>query len=317
MKKIYSILLLAFLATVFSCTDDSLDPLKTNEVKKGKLLALRGTQLNNIYNVGTNGAEFYPRVISGEETFDFDAEYLSDDLTSLESFDIYVVKKTPEVERIHLLNVPFSQFKTTSDYSRPWVSVSINLVDILEAIGITDYSSPAAVQELLTTYQPGIDIESDLNLSDGTVLPSSEIVAAGLFESDQFYPAMRLVYSAVEFCPYEAPSWDGETFRTLEIYDDGSVSNFYDVTLEAIGDDEYIIHGLGVDNPEEVTVAFTAADTSPHDQEISFVTTTIQGKPIVVKNSGGTYDQCSKTFSLVVDDDADDETVTVYQFDQP
>jgi hypothetical protein len=325
MKKIYSILLLAFIATVFSCSDDSLDPLKTKEVKKGKLLALRGTQLDNLYNEGVNGAEFYPRVISGEETFDFDAEYLSDDPTSLESFDIYAIKKTQSgddvtTQRIHLLNVPFSQFKKTADYTGPWVSVSIKLVDIFKAIGITDFSDPDVVDELLTVYQPGIDIESDLNLSDGSVLPSSEIIAQGLFESDQFYPAMRLVYSSVEFCPYEgATSWGGVTFRALEIYDDGTVSDFYPVTLEATGDNEYTIHGLGIDHPEDIVVAFTPAETTPHDQEITFVSTEVQGITITAKKSGGSYDQCDKVFSLqVTTTDADDnETVTVYQFDKP
>jgi hypothetical protein len=299
--------------------------LKTKEVKKGKLLALRGTQLDNLYNQVVNGAEFFPRVISGEETFDFDAEYLSDDPKSLESFDIYAVKKTPvgddvKTDRIHLLNVPFSQFKTTSDYKGPWVSVSIKLVDIFKAIGITDYSDPDVVDELLSVYQPGIDIESDLNLSDGTILPSSEIIAQGLFESDQFYPAMRLVYSSVEFCPYEGPtSWDGVTFRTLEINDDGTVSDFYDVTLEATGDNEYTIHGLGIDTPEDIVVAFTPAETTPHDQEITFVSTKVQDITITAEKSGGTYDQCDKIFSLEVTttDDEGNETLTVYQFDKP
>jgi hypothetical protein len=49
MKKIIkSIVGVLFIAFVFSCADDSLDPLQSKAVKKGTILALRGTQLDNI-----------------------------------------------------------------------------------------------------------------------------------------------------------------------------------------------------------------------------------------------------------------------------
>jgi len=321
MKK-YSIFLLIIIATIFSCSDDNLDPLKSKQVKKGTVLALRGTQLDNVYSTGIPGAEFYPGVISGNETFAFDAEYLSEDPTSLESFDIYAIKKTVVIkdgkksttlDRIHLVNVPFSQFKTTNDYPRPWVSVSLKLTDILKAIGITDYNDPDAIDELLTVYQPGIAIESDLNLKDGEKVGADQIVATGLFNSDQFYPAQKLTYNSIHFCPFDEGSWDGVQLKTVEIYSNGDVSPFYNVTLESIGSDKYIIHGFA---GQDVTVSFNPATDSQYDQSIKLASQDIKGK---ASSGEGTYSQCDMTFSITVleDTDEDGEDPTVYQFELP
>src|SRR5215510_10709862 len=116
MKKILSSLfLVAFVA--FSCADESLDPYQIDKIQKGTLLALRGTQLSNIYDAGLPGAEFFPKAITGDEKFEFDAEYLSEDPTTLASFDVYVIKRTKvgntiTRDRIFVKNVPFSEFKT-------------------------------------------------------------------------------------------------------------------------------------------------------------------------------------------------------------
>lgn len=318
MKKIYSILLLVFFAAILSCSDDALDPLKTKEVKKGTVLALRGTQLDNIYFIGKPGAEFYPGVITGDETFDFDAEYLAEDVSTLESFDVYAIKKIQNggdisTERVHLVNVPFSSFKTTSEYSRPWVSVSLKLTDVLAAIGLSDYSDPDVIDELLTLYQPGIALESDLNLTDGSKVMADQIVATGLFNSDQFYPAQKLTYSSIHFCPFEENSWDGVTLRAVEIYSNGDVSPFYTVTMEATGNNNYIIHGFG---GQDVTVSFNPATNSQYDQNITLASQTVKGAP---SSGDGTYSQCDMTFNVTVieDADADGENPTVYQFDIP
>jgi len=201
-KLIYSLLTVVLAGVAFSCEDASLDPLETANVKKGTILALRGTQLDNIYYQGLPGAELFPRAIEGTETFDFDAEFLAEDPNTLESFDIYVEKKVGgDIERVLVKTVSASEFKTTDDYIRPWVSVSIKTTDILAAIGIPDYTDPSVPDILLTTYKFGINITSDINLTDGTIIPAEEIIAAGLFQSNQFYPAQKLVYTMTDYCP--------------------------------------------------------------------------------------------------------------------
>ena len=202
-KLLYSLLIIFSTAFILSCEDKSLDPLKFSEVGKGTILALRGTQLDNIYGSGLPGAELFPRAIEGTETFDFDAEYLAEDPTTIESFDIYVTKKLDggATERVFLQNVPGSEFKKTDDYIRPWVSVSLKMTDILAAVGIDDYSAPSTTDILLTTYKFGIPITSDINLKDGSKVLAADIVAAGLFASDQFYPAQVLTYTMTDYCP--------------------------------------------------------------------------------------------------------------------
>jgi hypothetical protein len=95
MKNIFKSFALILIVTLaISCADDSLDPLQFNAVKKGSILALRGTQLQNIYVLGKPGYEFFPKIYSGTEKFEFDAEYLAEDPSTLESIDIYVIKRT-------------------------------------------------------------------------------------------------------------------------------------------------------------------------------------------------------------------------------
>jgi hypothetical protein len=196
-----SILMLALVLLGISCTDDSLDPLQFKKVKKGTLLALRGEQLDAIYwNSEPYGASFFANGVTGNETFDFDAEFLSEDPNSLESFDIYVMKRTWSdmakkhvEERLLLMNVPFSEFQSTDDYRGPWVSVSIPLLDILTRIG-ESVATQVGIDTLFSAYADGIELESDLNLTNGEKVLAADLVAAGLYESDQFYPAQRLSY---------------------------------------------------------------------------------------------------------------------------
>lgn len=206
MKTIFkSLLLIALVAIAFSCTDDSLDPLNMNKVKKGSILALRGTQLNNIYFSGLPGAEVFPRALDGTEKFEFDAEYLSEDPSTLESFDIYVIKRTrvgntTTTERLLVRNVPFSEFKETEDYVNPWVSVSIDFDELLDIVGL-DPASPTFADDILFAYPNGMAIESDLNLTDGTKVTAAQLVAAGLYQSNQFYPAQKLTLAITDYCP--------------------------------------------------------------------------------------------------------------------
>jgi hypothetical protein len=206
MKKIIkSLLFIISFAVVVSCADESLDPLNMSTVKKGTILALRGTQLENIYFNGLPGYEIFPKAIDGTETFQFDAEILSTDPSTLQSFDIYAVKRTKvgssvSTERVLLKNVAASEFQKTDDYLNPWVTVTIDMDAIFTAIG-ENPSSPGFAEKMLDVYGPGISIVSDLNLADGSVISSDDLVAAGLFQSNQFYPAQRLTIAVTNYCP--------------------------------------------------------------------------------------------------------------------
>ncbi|MFM7857306.1 MAG: hypothetical protein ACKO96_36645 [Flammeovirgaceae bacterium] len=141
MKKIiYSFLTLLLLATVYSCKDDNLDPLQVNRIQKGKLLALRGTQLQNIYVTGIPGAEFFPRIATSADQFSFDAEYLAEDPNSLESIDVFVLKAngTATPDKVLVVNIPFSSFKKDATYPNPWVSVTLPLADVLSKLGLSN-----------------------------------------------------------------------------------------------------------------------------------------------------------------------------------
>src|SRR5690349_20035758 len=222
----------ALLAMVFSCTDDSLDPLQMKKVKKGTILALRGTALENLYDNGVPIAQAAPQVATGTETFDFDAEYLAENANTLSSVDVYVLKGSSDnVTRELLVNIPFSQFKNDGTYPRPWVSVSLKFTDMIAKLGlVSTIPLPQATVDALLTgdYQQGINIECDLNLTDGSKILAADIVASGLFQSDQFYPAMRLNYPMVAYCAYAA----GWAATYVSGY---STGNFYSTNVTADG----------------------------------------------------------------------------------
>lgn len=121
--------------------------------------------------------------------------YEAEDPNSLESVDIFVIKKLTATtsERLLLTNVSGSTFKTDDTYRGPWTSISLKLSDILTKIG-ADLSTPAGQAAFFALYETGIKMESDLNLKDGTKVLAKDLVASGLFDSDQFYPAMKMTY---------------------------------------------------------------------------------------------------------------------------
>jgi hypothetical protein len=307
MNKLYKGILILAAIFVAACADENLDPLRFNTVKKGTILALRGQQLTNIYFDGTPGAEFFPRIINGTETFDFDAEILATDPSVLSSFDIYVVKRIPAgtaitLERILLTNVPFSEFKTTDEYRNPWVSVSLNLTDVLDKLGL-DYTNPTDVNTILDTYKFGIAIESDLNLTDGSKVLASEITAAGLFQSDQFYPAQRLTYTVTDYCTYDAAFWNG-TFTANEVYENG-VYGPYNISFspDPGGVPNRFVTSNFWDSGLPAYIDFTPS-TGPDDQIVLFPTQPSGGAEIT--STSGTYDQCTGKFSIQTQFDGND-----------
>ena len=98
MKKFqFLFLLLGIAAFTFSCEDENLDPLQLKKVKKGRILALRGAQLQNIYYNGKPGAELFPRIAKSTDKFEFETEYLAPDPESLESVDVYALVNNEDV----------------------------------------------------------------------------------------------------------------------------------------------------------------------------------------------------------------------------
>lgn len=303
MKKIYNIFIVGFLALAFSCADDNLDPLQFKSVKKGTILALRGTQLKNIYVNGIPGAELFPKIATGSEKFNFDAEFLSEDPNSLSSFDIYVIKRTGSArEKVFLSNVPFSSFKTTSDYLRPWVSVSLSSADILSKLGITFPLDKSEIDALLTTYGFGVQMECDLNLTDGTKVLASDLVAAGLYQSDQFYPAQKLTYAMTDYCSYDAASWSGQWFGDevgtgVSSPDGGdNLGNFVAIGPNQWRFDNFFGDGTGV----YAKIEFTPS-SDPDTQIVKYLND--PGLSYQVNSKGkisgsGTYNQCLQTLSL-------------------
>jgi hypothetical protein len=295
MRKIYSLLVVALFSIIVSCTDDSLDPLNFKSVKKGTLLALRGDFLQNLYVNGEPGAKFIPLIATSADKFTFEAEYLSEDPTSLASIDIYVEKK-PSLERVFLKNVPFSEFKNDGKYPRPYVSVSLPLGDILSKIGITPSFplAPADVNTLVTAYKFGINIITDLNLTDGSKVLADDLVAAGLYQSNQFYPAQNIPYTVVNYCAYDQVSWGG-SYTANEIYSNSAYGP-YTISLNPTGNpNEFTLVDFWDSGPAITAIVQFTPSTDPDTQTVIFPKQTVDGAELT---GTGTYDECTKTFKI-------------------
>lgn len=287
-------MLVAAMAIAFSCTDDSLDPLQFKAVKKGTILALRGDALQAIYFDGVPAAEVFPKIADGSETFSFEAEFLAEDVTTLASIDIYVIKKEGSARSRQLIrNVPFSAFKNDGTYVRPWVAQTLSLkTDILPKLGLdnTFPLSAAVIDALLSTYATGVNIEIDLNLTDGTKVLASQLVADGLYASDQFYPAQKLTWAMTDYCAYDANSWGGNWTGTET---PGSVDK-NKLTQDSTDPNKYVMDNWWGDGVEAYII-FTPS-TNPGDQIVKVPEqTTSEGG---VASGEGTYNQCLNTFSM-------------------
>jgi len=301
MKKItYSLILFVALSFFYSsCKDESLDPLQVGKIQKGKLLALRGSVLNSVYVQGTPAAEFFPRIATAADKFVFEAEYLAENPNSLESVDFFVLKKTsPTVtDRVLVKNVPFSDFKKDGKYPGPWVEVTLTLSDVLSKLGLSNTFplNNATVNTLLATYKFGINIEGDLNLTDGTKALAENVVASGLFQSDQFYPAQKLVYTVTDYCPYVENSW-AVTYAATEVYA-GSAYGPYNLGFSKTGPNTFTTNNFWDDGGTAYMV-FTPS-TDPKTQNVSFPAQNVPGSGgDILAGSTGTYDQCTGIINI-------------------
>jgi len=321
MRKLYSILILALFAIIVSCTDDSLDPLQFKKVSKGTLLALRGDFLQAIYFDDEPGASFVPLISDGTDVFSFDAEFLSDNPSALESIDVYAEDSVGV--RTLLKNYPASAF-TTGENGRPVIKVSFTLAEILPKIGIpaTFPLSQGVVDALLGdnpllgSYAAGINIVTDINLTDGTKVLADDMVASGLYQSNQFYPAMRLPFEVVRYCPYE-DNWAG-SYKGLEILStDTNGPNPYTVTVTDVN--MYHVAGVygavGKTAPVEFDIELVPS-TTPYDQDVKDVTAAVGSKTL--KLTKGSYEQCTGTitFAAVLSEPTKKDVKWTYQFNK-
>ncbi len=185
MKK-YIILGLLTLVGLSSCQDPELDPLQFENTKQGVLIALRGKAYD--YRLkGSVVGEIDSFSISKpeNEVLEFDAEYISKDVSNLSKIEIYARFK--QENRVKLTTVEGSTFKVASGKRYPYGTIALPLTTILKALGKTPSSF---------VRKDVIRIESDLVLTDGSVIPASSIVNSSLYEAAHFYPAHSLLYMA-------------------------------------------------------------------------------------------------------------------------
>lgn len=184
MKNLF-FLLAGMIVLSMACTDPELDPLQYDKITKGSIIALRGTAVDVISDAVNKGAvDTWSK--SGDlaaEKFEIDAEFLSDDPSSLGEVQVYA-RASATGARVRVATVPGSAFSATGhDY--PYGSISVSLNEILSALGTTAGSFATG------SY---IYIECDLQLTNGTIVPSSAIVNESLFASFHFLPANNCLY---------------------------------------------------------------------------------------------------------------------------
>ncbi len=172
----------AFCLMAVACTDESLDPVRFNDLEKGSILALRGEAFEKLNETGCSNV-FNKNNITGNEVFSFDADFLSENPSSLQEVRVYGRIRTGA--RVELKTVTASAFTIPDGERYPRGNVSIPLSEILSKLNVTN-------PENLGLFD--IVIESDIYLTDGSVVGAASIVNSGLFESGIFYPAQRLNY---------------------------------------------------------------------------------------------------------------------------
>ena len=310
MKKIINSLFLTSLLVIgFSCADPALDPLQFEKISKGTILALRGAAQNKVYVQGKPIAEIFPRIATGTEKFSYETEILADDPSTVASVDIYVIKK-PSLERVLVKNIPASAFAKGA-YPRPSALIELTIVEVFSKLGLstTFPLNAATVTSLLTTYKFGVGIESDINLTDGSKVLASDIVAAGLFQSNQFYPSMVLTWAVTDYCTYIAATW-ADTFKATENSEQFGVycgnaaqclAGGYNAVFVQNGTDPNKFSTDNFYNSGYPLVIKFNPSTSVATQTISFDKQTVtDGTDVYTYEGNGTYNQCLRTMALTM-----------------
>ena len=130
----------------------------------------------------------------------------------------------------------------------------------------------------------------DLNLTDGTIIPAADIVAAGLFQSNQFYPAQILTYTVTDYCSYDASTWGGNWIATET---PGSVDPGK-MTQDGVDPNKYVFNNWWGDGVDAYMIF--SPSTNPGDQivEVPKQTTSEGGEA----SGKGTYNQCLDEFTI-------------------
>jgi len=193
MKNIFYLALVSLF--IFSCTDPEKDPLRIADIKKGSYIALRGTAYSNLYEDAFLGGvdTFAVTGDASKETFEFEADYLSEDQSTLASVDIYA-KYNSSGTLVKITNIPGSTFVAPTGATTRRGKITIPLNDILSKTGkkLSDIAPADPDNGIINKFV----IQCDVNLTDGTIVKASSIVNSSLYESDLFYPAHFLNYVA-------------------------------------------------------------------------------------------------------------------------
>lgn len=207
MKRILNKLtILTMFVVALACTDESLDPFILNDIQKGSLLALRGDD-GSAGNLNPDQNFFFKDNISGDETFSYVADFISEDQSLLETIQVYARQGAGGPPRTLVATIPGSSFVSPSAGAPRQGKVEVALSTILSAMG---NNMPD------TITRTNLLIESDIILTDGTIVPSSAIVNTGLFAASAFFPAHQLNYYAevqADFQPVATSKMAGEVVK--------------------------------------------------------------------------------------------------------
>lgn len=186
MKNIFSIFILGLVFAFSACTDPDLDPLRTDQIKKSALISLRGAAadfLNDAKNLGSVDA-FSKTADLSKEAFNFDADFIAEDITSLANVEIFA-KATEKSARVKVATVDGSVFTVRSGAKYPTGTIAVPLKTILDAIKV----DASKLEDDSYIY-----MECDITLKNGDKIAASDITNSSLFETAFFYPAHKLNY---------------------------------------------------------------------------------------------------------------------------
>ncbi len=189
-----------------ACADESLDPFRLKDIQKGSMLALRS---NSGAATGLNPDQnfFFRDLVAGDEKFSYVADFISEDQDLLSSIEIYARITTGP--RFLVTSIPGTGFVTPSGKKSRQGKVEVSLSSILTALGMS-------VADAAALKRADIIIESDLTLTDGTVVPSNSLVNSGLTSASAFFPAHTLNYYAEltsDFQPVATSKLAGEVVK--------------------------------------------------------------------------------------------------------
>ncbi len=187
MRNIISIFILGFVLAFSACTDPDLDPLRTDQIKKSALITLRGVAADNLNDADNYlGAvdKFSKKGDFAKENFEFDADFIAEDITSLAKVEVYA-KATEKGARVRVATVDGATFAVAKDAKYPTAKFSIPLKAILDATK----ADPSTMADDSYLY-----VECDITLKNGDVIAASDVTNSSLFETAFFYPAHKLLY---------------------------------------------------------------------------------------------------------------------------